>query len=61
MDNKKKYWKGLAQLNDDPKIKKLAENEFSEQGLPRLSNLQDTPTLKPTPDPIRSTDEDGLL
>ena len=30
MDNKKKYWKGLAQLNDDPKIKKLAENEFSE-------------------------------
>ena len=30
MGNKKKYWKGLAQLNDDPKIKKLAENEFSE-------------------------------
>ena len=30
MDNKKKYWKGLAQLNDDPKIKKLAENEFSD-------------------------------
>ena len=30
MDNKKKYWKGLAQLNDDAKIKKLAENEFSE-------------------------------
>ena len=30
MSNKKKYWKGLAQLNDDPIAKKFAHNEFAE-------------------------------
>ena len=27
----KKYWKGLAQLNDDPIVDKLAQNEFVEE------------------------------
>ena len=30
MSNKKKYWKGLAQLNNDPIVDQLAHNEFSE-------------------------------
>ena len=30
MSNKKKYWKGLAQLNNDPIAEKLAHNEFAE-------------------------------
>ena len=30
MDSKKQYWKGLAQLENDPAIEKLAHNEFSE-------------------------------
>ena len=28
MKTTKKYWKGLAQLNDDPIVEKLAQNEF---------------------------------
>ena len=28
MIENKKYWKGIAQLNDDPVVKKLEENEF---------------------------------
>ena len=30
MNSKKKYWKGLAELNNDPVIDKLKQNEFSE-------------------------------
>ena len=30
MKTTKKYWKGLAQLNDDPIVEKLAQNEFVE-------------------------------
>ena len=30
MSNKKKYWKGLAQLNNDPIVDQQAHNEFSE-------------------------------
>ena len=28
MKTTKKYWKGLAQLNNDPIVEKLAQNEF---------------------------------
>ena len=31
MKTTKKYWKGLAQLNDDPIVEKLAQNEFVEE------------------------------
>ena len=31
MKTTKKYWKGLAQLNDDPIVEKLAQNEFAEE------------------------------
>ena len=31
MKTTKKYWKGLAQLNDDPVVEKLAQNEFVEE------------------------------
>ena len=27
----KKYWKGLAELNNDPIVEKLAQNEFVEE------------------------------
>ncbi len=30
MNNKKKYWKGIAQLNNDPVVEKLVHNEFRE-------------------------------
>ena len=30
MKTTKKYWKGLAQLNNDPIVEKLAQNEFVE-------------------------------
>ena len=30
MTKAKKYWKGLAELNNDPLIDKLKQNEFSE-------------------------------
>ena len=30
-NNNKKYWKGLAQLNNDAEIEKLAHNEFPEE------------------------------
>ena len=30
MKETKKYWKGLAQLHDDPIVEKLAQNEFVE-------------------------------
>ena len=30
MKNAKKYWKGLAQLNNDPIVEKLQNNEFAE-------------------------------
>ena len=31
MKTTKKYWKGLAQLNNDPIVEKLAQNEFVEE------------------------------
>ena len=31
MTNTKKYWKGLAELNNDPIIDKLAQNEFVDE------------------------------
>ena len=31
MKTTKKYWKGLAQLNNDPIVDKLAQNEFVEE------------------------------
>ncbi len=31
MTKTKKYWKGFAELNDDPLIDKLKENEFVEE------------------------------
>ena len=31
MKTTKKYWKSLAQLNDDPIVEKLAQNEFAEE------------------------------
>ena len=31
MKNKKKYWKGLAELNNDPIVDKLKQNEFVEE------------------------------
>ena len=31
MSEIKKYWKSLSQLNDDPVVKKLSENEFVEE------------------------------
>ena len=30
METKKKYWKGLAQLNDEPVVNDLINNEFRE-------------------------------
>ena len=30
MTKAKKYWKGLAELNNDPIVEKLAQNEFVE-------------------------------
>ena len=30
METKKKYWKGLAQLNDEPVVDDLINNEFRE-------------------------------
>ncbi len=40
MNSKKKYWKGLAELNNDPLIDKLKQNEFSEH-LPIAEFLSD--------------------
>ena len=31
MTNTKKYWKGLAELNNDPIVDKLAQNEFVDE------------------------------
>ena len=31
MTKAKKYWKGLSELNNDPIVEKLAQNEFSEE------------------------------
>jgi len=31
MTKEKKYWKGLAELNNDPIVEKLAQNEFAEE------------------------------
>ena len=31
MSEIKKYWKSLSQLNDDPVVKRLSENEFVEE------------------------------
>ena len=31
MTKAKKYWKGLAELNNDPIVEKLAQNEFVEE------------------------------
>ena len=31
MKTNKKYWKGIGQLEGDPKIEKLAHNEFAEE------------------------------
>ncbi|MBT6808595.1 MAG: TAT-variant-translocated molybdopterin oxidoreductase, partial [Flavobacteriales bacterium] len=31
MTKVKKYWKGLAELNNDPIVEKLAQNEFTEE------------------------------
>ena len=47
MKTTKKYWKGLAQLNDDPIVEKLAQNEFVEQ-LPVDEFLGDQENLSST-------------
>ena len=44
MNSTKKYWKGLAQLDNDPAIDKLAHNEFKEH-LPIDEFLGDDKTL----------------
>ena len=31
MTNTKKYWKGFAELNNDPIVDKLAQNEFVDE------------------------------
>ena len=31
MTKAKKYWKGLAELSNDPSIEKLKQNEFPEE------------------------------
>ena len=31
MNKTKKYWKGLAELNNDPLVDKLSKNEFVEE------------------------------
>ena len=31
MTKEKKYWKGLAELNDNPLVDKLKQNEFVEE------------------------------
>ena len=31
MTKAKKYWKGLAELNNDPIVEKLSQNEFDEE------------------------------
>lgn len=49
MKNNKKYWKGLAQLDNDSSIEKLSHNEFTEE-LPLddflSKNLSDTSTSR---------------
>ena len=47
MKTTKKYWKGLAQLNDDPIVEKLAQNEFVED-LPVDQFLGDKKNLSST-------------
>jgi len=47
MKTTKKYWKGIAQLNDDPIVEKLAQNEFIEQ-LPVDEFLGDKENLSST-------------
>ena len=47
MKTTKKYWKGLAQLNDDPIVEKLAQNEFAEE-LPVDQFLGDKENLSAT-------------
>mgnify|MGYP006237892411 FL=1 len=47
MKTTKKYWKGLAQLNDDPIVEKLAQNEFAEE-LPVDQFLGDKKNLSAT-------------
>ena len=47
MKTTKKYWKSLAQLNDDPIVEKLAQNEFAEE-LPVDQFLGDKENLSAT-------------
>ena len=47
MKTTKKYWKGLAQLNDDPIVEKLAQNEVVED-LPVDQFLGDEKNLSST-------------
>ena len=47
MKTTKKYWKGLAQLHDDPIVEKLAQNEFVEE-LPVDEFLGDKENLSST-------------
>ena len=47
MTTTKKYWKGLAQLHDDPIVEKLAQNEFVEE-LPVEKFLGDKENLSST-------------
>ena len=47
MKTTKKYWKGLAQLNNDPIVEKLAQNEFIEE-LPVDEFLGDKENLSST-------------
>ena len=41
MENKNKYWKGLEELNNDPKFAATKKNEFS-QGIPLEEVLTDS-------------------
>ena len=47
MKKVKKYWKALAELNEDPIVKNLAENEFPEE-LPVDEFLGDEKSLSKT-------------
>ena len=39
MTKQKKYWKGLAELVNDPVVDKLKENEFIEENQDRKDDL----------------------
>ncbi|MBJ7429349.1 MAG: TAT-variant-translocated molybdopterin oxidoreductase, partial [Bacteroidia bacterium] len=41
MENKNKYWKGLEELNNDPKFVAAKKNEFA-QGIPLEEVLTDS-------------------